>query len=184
MSDDEDLRDMLDVEFPGGACSSDEDETNEEKNNEIQVTMVDIVADGWDDDAISNCFHQAVSHYRSAGTRAPAINMTCDKDVDMNMNMDEYRFKSNRRLDEHGNVVNIQAEDYPREGDCKDVGVDNPTTEERNMNDIEMNMNSADQSIVDIELRKKEPELQDINVNSIIMKDLPLPKWALGDAGT
>ena len=80
--------------------------------------------------------------------------------------------------------MNIQAEDYPREGDCKDVGVDNPTTEERNMNDIEMNMNSADQSIVDIELRKKEPELQDINVNSIIMKDLPLPKWALGDAGT
>ena len=55
---DDDLRDMLDVELPGGSCSSDEDEKNKERNNETQVTMVDFVADGWDDDEISKFFHQ------------------------------------------------------------------------------------------------------------------------------
>jgi hypothetical protein len=183
MSDDEDLKDMLDVEFPGGGGSSssgsdemeDEQEKEEQesatttttsKNHEIrrrkngvmQAPIVDIRISGWDDDAISKCFQQAIVNYDSTRTSG------------------EFEPTPNRIINQDGQIVSLHVHVQQNSASFDDKEFE-CSTEKKNEND---DANKSDGNQMNMEVNEEMGKEQQDFLTST-KRSIPLPKWALAD---
>jgi hypothetical protein len=161
MSDDEDLQDMLDIEFPGGDGFSSEEEEQDKDAGVIPAQqappIVDVRVTGWDEDAITRCFLQALSSYDSPDQHA------------------EFQPKPNRIIRDDGQIQEMSlgrrsAEEHvpvvPAEGQHK----------ESNMNH-EDGEASTGQTNAEMDVGQDVPD----SSSSPFTKTVPLPNWALAD---
>lgn len=171
MSDEEELQDLMEVEFIGvGETSLDDDD--QEKNENIQesrtksnIFLVDVRVGGWDEDAISKCFQQAIVNYDCPSSR--------------NENMAEYRHSEfepqpNQIINQDGNIVAICGETSLKE--------DKERLEEESSRDEGGSFISSRASIKICVSEKADTAMQqqqEEDLSFISTKSIPLPKWAL-----
>uniref|UniRef100_A0A7S3VG63 Uncharacterized protein n=1 Tax=Chaetoceros debilis TaxID=122233 RepID=A0A7S3VG63_9STRA len=94
-SDDDDLQDMMDVDFPGGGSSEEDEDEGRASESFAQAPLIDIDTNGWDDDAITRCWGITLSQYDEKVEKdAPII----------------FEAKPNRKINENNHAINISQQ--------------------------------------------------------------------------